>query len=250
MSGKKAPPIGISWASFFPWTMLGTRFAGLMVEKAGYSGVQVLPMRRISSDFEQSAVISREDEWNAGSFWGAVQRHLGWAGGEKPLIHDWLMFGSYRAVQVKMEMLSTRYPRAIYVVHRRDEKNPVETSPEALMKQKDYMQYGPKVVVVDCAHIRRVGKNGETAIAGGDWLEFVSRLTRAGQVRLVHFHPIGEESTQVFAGNMPQHLGQFLSIVSEALVPVIVEIRPPISSPSHIIATLSAVRESVAGYLV
>jgi len=183
-----------------------------------------------------------EKEWNAGSLYGAILRHLRLAGGEYPLIWDWLMFGTKRQALTKYKMLRQQYPNAVYVAHSRDEKNPVETSPEALMTQRDYMQYVPGVVV-DCAHIRRVGRNGEPIVAGGDWLEFTERLVRTRQVKLVHFHPVGEESTEVLAGKMPDHLGEFLKIVRNAGVPVVLEIRPPVRLPGRTVQVLSSVRE-------
>src|SRR3989338_4199024 len=115
MSGKIVPKIGINLASLFPFTMLGVDFAGNMIQRAGFVGVQVLPMRVISANFERDAVISLEKEWNAGSLYGAILRDMRLGGGAYILILGLFWCVAKRQALTKYKMLRQQYPNAVYV---------------------------------------------------------------------------------------------------------------------------------------
>lgn len=234
-------PIGVSAVSFFPWCLGsgGPQRTIEMATKAGFSGIQALPIqgwRYENFQTWENGVISYEDAWNFGSLWQATRRLAGQGKADDPSWLDLLLFG-------EQEFPGWLFQKAIYSVHEFRTGGMLEIHPEFSTDPDVYKtiarsQGSTKWVCWDTWHTRRVHKETGERIAGGNWETLMSSLVN--KIGLIHVHPTREELRSFLDGtNMElNHMLTMLGIITDNDVPVIIEVFPPCTTPRNTIECL------------
>lgn len=261
--------IGISVASLLPWSLGkdGFRRSIDLIAKADFDGLQILPFRGwIFCDDEDEygkktnldasgvsglnsdLVISFEDAWNSGSFFGALQREAvqlitrKCIREHKPRLWDWFLFGSREQSEKAVQGFIKYFPQAIYVSNGWPKyikrEYGTELCPEMIPKSDkstrdeifDRISRILNSIVWDTKHILRGRRHGEPPIAlttnssHDNWRELLEKI-HVEQIKLIHVKP-------KFPSELELHkmLNSLAKKTQGTLCPVILEDKPVCSS--------------------
>jgi hypothetical protein len=212
--------IGVSVISLLPWSIISLPLAVGIAGSAGFSGIQLLPLRGMNGkniwEISDNFVISIENAWNSGTLSGTLKRLFRLSGEKNPTLKDWLFFGETPDVKRRMGIIKDRFPDALYVVHSAG-RGIVEIHPELRLRDIDYARIGIDVVL-DTEHWIRGGRHGEPPVTT-DWRRFL-QILNPNQIKLIHFKP-GYPSAQ-------EARAILLELAKITNCPVILEARPPL----------------------
>lgn len=233
--------IGVSVASLLPWS-LGKdgiyKSIEIAVEKSGFNGLQILPMRRWQAEETLGDwVISFEDAWNSGSFFGAIEREIyqfvtrkKCAMEEKPRFYDWFLFGNREEACDIAYHFRQEFWRAIYISNEwpsysaKADYNAIELCPEMfpMRKQNIFDQIcAISNIAFDTEHVTRKGRHGEPPIAEcWKWRDLIE-LIEPERIKLIHVKPHFPAGSE-----LPQMLATLAKKTKDTMCPVILEAKP------------------------
>jgi len=209
--------IGVSIVCMVPWSLWqnGLGRAIIMAHDAGFDGLQILPMRGWNQltfpEIPKEKIISCENAWNYGSFWGAVLRRFHIAGEDKPLFKDWALFGDEKSSQYVYDLICRKFPNSLMVSHDLYYRafGPLELNPE--------MEISVPYERLDCSfvwdteHVVRSGRHGERPVTD-NWERLLDKIGH--NIKLIHVKSSAD----------PKMLK---ALAKETDCPVIFEDRPP-----------------------
>jgi hypothetical protein len=214
--------IGVNVISLLPWSIRNLNSSLGLAATVGFSGVQLLPLENMSrtnlDQIPRHFVISYEGAWNSGTFSGVAKRLLGISGEEDPTLKDWLIFGKKPLAKARLELIKTKFPDALPVIHSAG-RGILEMHPELRLRDIDYIKNDVSVVW-DTEHVVRVGRHGEKPLTT-DWRRFLGILDHKN-IKLIHYKPD-------LPGLLPtSETGEMLLRLAELTTcPVVLEARPP-----------------------
>ncbi|MFA6048061.1 MAG: hypothetical protein WCV59_05465 [Parcubacteria group bacterium] len=212
--------IGVSVVCMLPWSLgrNGLARATIMAHNAGFSGLQILPLRGWDpltfTEASPDQIISFELAWNCGSLCKAILRHLHLAGEENPLFHDWLLFGKCAATERRAEMMFRYFQRtSMFITHDVIHVGVMEMHPELDLETGVYANY-PHGLVWDTKHVIRSGRHGQPPVTE-DWVRLLDEVGH--NIRLIHVkYPVNPKMLKALA--------------EKTNCPVIFEARPPLGN--------------------
>jgi hypothetical protein len=232
----------VNAASLIPWSLGsgGPKRAVELAAKAGFDGLQLLPLRGWTLDtigtIPEGVIVAYEDAWNQGTLAGAVSRQLGMVGDEQPLLLDWMLFGSK---PLDVTHFGQLFHKALKIVHNTWDFGSYEINPEGGFPRPG------KPVVWDTLHIRRPRRDGALSTLS-HWRTLLAQLE--ARINLIHVHPtIGAETESLRAG-CESELNTMIRVLGKhtpKAVPIVLEVAPIISTPSGTVEYLNRLRGRV-----
>ncbi len=247
---------GINVVNLLPWSYGpgGMKRAIKLAGKAGFDGIQFLPLRGWKTtklESYESKVISYQDAWNFGTFWETAARQL-FGRKQGPLFSNWVLFVN-RASPVFTNAVFNAVKTTGYI----SVKFALEIHPGLSTDIETYVILCEKGYHVcwDTWHARRPGFDPDDRIE--DWEKLLDQLPN-GAIRLIHVHLFPWELTRFLQGsgttvNMLKRLKQ-----KAPLAPAIIEfdgIKPinvlnQLFDPrKYVVEFFSEIREATKEYL-
>jgi len=241
---------GLNTVSLWPWSLgsFGPFRSIEMASKAGFDGIQALPMRlwdyRFKGDWARY-VISYEDAWNYGPLWKALLREIGLMGEPAPTLLDLFLFGRERMLP---------FPNAIFSVHH-GLKHPPKTAvvteihPELWTDTQSYVDYSQLRgrLCWDTWHVRRPHR--KTGATIGSWRELLILLP-AEAIGLIHVHPTKEEIPGFLRGESSELTAMLVALrLKNPNCPAIIEVFPPLAGKIQTIAFVANILRITKGWL-
>lgn len=205
--------IGVSLASYLPWSAWWPEKAAQWAKEDGFSFLQILPFKGINKNFSPFLPVKYiESAWNPTTFFEWLKRRPGPE--TMPQIYDWLFFPSPKEVEEKFQWLKTKWPSSQVTVHSAAKLGPgalLEVSPRLGLTCSEIIKQvkNEKCLVLDTFHIRRaLGdvpgeiKNSkqsfkdreELSIGYAPWKEVVDKLLPF--TALIHVQPMRENPAE------------------------------------------------------
>lgn len=229
--------LGVSVITLIPWSYGPGGFgrALRLAKRAGFDGLQVLPLRGWGllgyPKYWDNGVISWEDAWNTGSFWEVPLRHLG-RRPDGPLFLDWVLFPNKKAPVLG----------ATYVAHYLDSFGVVEVHPELSLDPEWYAQqaFNGFRFCIDTHHLTRPHR-----VIGDklDWENILLALPTKS-VELIHLNLRDSNALEEFK-NDTGRVSRICSWIEVRYpyVPIILEVPPLALHPKKLVEELVKLRK-------
>lgn len=241
----------VSCVSLFPYSIgrKGFRRSMEMAERAGFGGIQGLPLRGWEhlEKFPTDTILSIEDAWNYGTLSKGLMRTFKLADDPYPTLIDWALFGP--KPHKALNTLRNLWPGASYISHDFGETL-MEINPEASINHKPYLSYLPGLVW-DTWHVRRPHRRNGTTIE--DWDVLLEQLP-SESIQLIHVHPSAEESFRLIKGSCGPELERMLEALQRKTAnsncPIVLEVTPALIGMSHAEHRLDRIRRVLNEYFI
>ncbi len=199
--------IGVSLASYLPWSAFFTRKATRWAEKDGFGFIGMLPLRGSVGITPSLPISYLEGAWNPVRSLREALSGQPTGQGLVPNIADWLFFPNPERSQEIFEAMKIRQPPPVIVVHSIEEWQKgrlLEVSPRINMETSEIASWAKKhraQLVLDTYHLRRsVWEHlDERGMPLEKWQLLIPRLLPF--VKVVHVQPNqGDELSEIMRG--------------------------------------------------